>query len=376
MPYNLGENAMSRSNSKSFRRITFNINTLLPLPAGEQVFVTGSNRMLGNWAPDGMPLTRLDEDVWTGDFEVPGKEALEYKITRGTWDTEQVLADGGIPLNSHISSGDNVDIALTIHRWKDQMNNALPNIAGDYDVHDAFHSNYLRFSRKIIVWLPPSYRKEVKKRYPVLYVQDGEQVFDPATSTWNQAWDLDDMCQEKMIQGRIKECIIVAIYSTEDRFVEYDPSMAGPSYARFIVDELKPYIDRTYRTRKQARTTYIAGASMGGSIAFYIGWMHPDIFAGVACLSPAFKFRDDQTDIELVKTAEQPPSLKFYIYCGMGDSTERELYRGVEDMVHALKEKGVKGEKSLKLSVDPDGEHNEFSWSRVTAEWVSFLLAK
>lgn len=104
------------------RTVIFEIKTVRPLNVGEQVFVTGDQEMLGNWRPDGLPLTRMGENSWSGSAILPGKTATEFKVTRGTWSTEEVSATGEAPANSVLKAGSNTTIRKTVVAWKDTFN--------------------------------------------------------------------------------------------------------------------------------------------------------------------------------------------------------------------------------------------------------------
>lgn len=110
--------AERRPRNKS-RRITFEIKTNAPLSVGEQVFITGNQQILGNWKADGFPLTRMADNIWTGSAVLPGDEAIEYKVTRGDWETEEVDAKGAIPGNSTLKAGGDTAVRRTVAGWKD-----------------------------------------------------------------------------------------------------------------------------------------------------------------------------------------------------------------------------------------------------------------
>ena len=328
------------------KNVRFEVLTTIPLPIGEQVFITGHDPELGSWAPDGFPLTRADDNLWTGSADFPAQAKLEFKITRGAWSSEEVLADGRIPGNHTLQPDAQPYFSHRVFSWKDLSPGPAPRITGNYRIHDSFHSQFLRFDRRVIVWLPPFYEQNADRRYPVLYMQDGQQVFDPQTSTWNQDWQVDEACEEMILKGQIKDVIVVAVYSTEDRCIEYHPALAGGEYAHFLVQELKPFVDRTYRTQTGRESTAVAGSSMGGSMAFFLAWTLPEVFFGAACLSPAFRFRDDHSIPDLVQAAPATPDLKVYLYGGDGDATERELLLGINEMEQLLRKKGF-GEDTL-----------------------------
>ncbi len=364
-----------QSTTAKSRRISFRITTMHPLPVGEQVFITGQVDALGAWNPASFALARGDDLVWEGDIVVPANMDVEYKITRGSWDTEEVLQDGSLPENHVVPAGGDMVEERTVHHWHDRRV-LQPRIVGDYRVHDEVASTHLRHKRTVIVWLPPSYGSEPSRRYPVLYMHDGQQVFDPTTSTWNQDWEVDEWCIELIKQDRLQEIIVVGIYSTPDRFIEYNPAELGPDYSRFVLEELKPFIDREYRTHRDREHTAVAGASMGGAISFYMAWTHPEIFFGAACLSSAFQYKQDQFTIDLVKKTKKPPDLRLFLYCGQGDDLEKQLTGDLYAMRDVLAEKGMVPGNQLLISTDPDGAHNEAAWARHTDHWLLFLFGK
>lgn len=357
------------------RRVSFRITTMHPLPVGEQVFVTGNANALGSWNPASFALARNEDLVWTGDVMVPADAAIHYKITRGSWETEEVLEDGSLPDNHTISPGNDVTVEHNVHHWHDRRV-AQPKIAGDYRVHEHMQSAHLRHKRTVIVWLPPSYGIEPDRRYPVLYMHDGQQVFDPATSTSNQDWEVDEWCTKLIHEKRLQEIIVVGIYSSPDRFVEYNPSELGEAYTRFVLEELKPFIDGTYRTRTERDYTAVAGSSMGGAISFYMAWTHPEIFFGAACLSSAFQYRQDRFTLDLVKATDTPPDLRLFLYCGQGDELEKQLTGDLHAMRAALADKGIVSGEQLLISEDPEGMHNEATWATHTDHWLLFLFGQ
>ena len=372
----LGMVVAARNRGES-RQVTFEVVTKTPLPVGEQVFVTGNQDSLGNWAPDGLPLSRTDDNVWAASAIVPAGQTVEYKITRGTWDTEEALDDGSVSAaNKVVTADQDRQVRHEVGRWKDALPVPVPQITGNYRIHEGVHSNFLRFDRRVIVWLPPSYERDRKRRYPVLYMHDGQQVFDPQTSTWKQGWEVDEWCAKLIGQKELKEIIVVAVYSTEDRFVEYNPSLGGPQYTRFMIEELKPFIDKEYRTLPGPESTAVAGASMGGTISFFLAWTRPDIYFGAACLSPAFRFKNDQFCLNIVRGTAQPPNTRLFLYCGLGDSTEQELAEGMKEMVGLLESCGFSRQRNLKISEDIAAKHNEAAWAKHSGEWLRFLFGK
>lgn len=365
-----------KSNTDS-KKVLFTVRTVGPLPMGQQVFISGGLPALGNWDADGLALTRMDDNCWSAQLQVPAGQQVAYKITRGSWSAEEVTRDDCVPADySFVVQGEDVQIDHLVHHWKDHLLGPVPQITGEYRVHDEFPSQYLVQDRKVIVWLPPSYFQHPERNYPVLYLQDGQQMFDPKTSTWGQDWEVDEWCQKLMGENRMREIIAVAVYSTFEREEEYQPSFGAKKYLNFLLKELKPFIDKTYRTCPDREDTAIAGSSLGGTLAFFAAWHHPDTFFGAACLSPAFDIDGDRPLIDAVRSVKKPPDLRLYLYSGLGDSLECQLAVGTAEMAKKLKAAGFKEGKNLQLCEDAGGKHNEASWARHTDHWLLYLFGK
>lgn len=106
---------------KTLRTIIFDVRTIKPLPVGQQIFVAGNQKMLGNWRADALPLTRMGENAWSGQAHLPVTEAIEYKLTRGSWATEATESDGQPPPNNEVKPGGDITVRHTIAAWKDQF---------------------------------------------------------------------------------------------------------------------------------------------------------------------------------------------------------------------------------------------------------------
>lgn len=361
------------------RQVTFEIAATETLPPDGKVYITGGETALGNWAPDAVPLALTTAGVWSAALRLPADRAVEFKVTRGSWDLEEVLPDGSVPPNHILPSGgdSNQTVRIEVRGWKKPQPPPEPKITGSYRIHDAFKSQFLRFDRKVIVWLPYSYEKQKKRRYPVLYMHDGQQVFDPQTSTHGVDWGVDETCTRLIAEGRLQEIIVVGIYCTADRSPEYSPSELGTNYARFLIEELKPFVDREYRTLPGRDSTAVAGSSMGGKISFYLAWTHPEVFFGAACLSPAFVRSSPELELDLVRDATTPPpDVRLYLYCGGADDLEREFVLGMRQMAALLRGRGFREGESLLVVDDPAAVHNEAAWAKVTEQWLVFLFGK
>lgn len=280
---------------------------------------------------------------------------------------------------------------------------------GKLDIIQNFASNYVD-ARNIAIWLPENYSK--KEKYTVLYMHDGQMLYD-ATTTWNkQAWNVEDTAQKLISENKIQKCIIVGVYNNSTkRHVEYYPQKAykllskedkkrvsenlqqnnrikedfkpiSDLYLKFLVEELKPYIDQNYSVYTDAAHTFIAGSSMGGLISMYAVCEYPEIFGGAACISTHWPgvFAMEKNPIPdsflvyLRKNIPNPENHKFYFDCG--NKTLDENYLPLQKEVDALfKEKGYTAKNYLSLFFEGK-DHSENSWAERFSTPLNFLLGK
>src|SRR5262245_39586755 len=198
-------------------------------------------------------------------------------------------------------------------------------LRGDVRLPNRFHSAILNNDRDIIVYLPPGYETDKQRRYSVLYLHDGQNLFDGATSFIpGQEWQVDETAQSLITARKIEPLIIVGIYNTgKDRADEYTPTQdakykAGGKadlYGRMLVEELKPFIDTNYRTRRDASHTGIGGSSLGGLVSLYVGLKYPTVFGRIAVVSPAVWWSDKQI-IHFVEALPKKPSVRIWLDIG------------------------------------------------------------
>jgi len=282
-------------------------------------------------------------------------------------------ADGVVPQNSRLHVLSNETIRIVVANWKDAMHKVEGQITGTVRYHRKMEGEGIK-PRDVVVWLPPSYETSAEKRYSVLYVHDGQNAFDPTTSFLGVDWQIDETADRLIRVGKMQEVIIVAISNTGDRRQEYSDTARGRAYMKFVVEKLKPFIDKTYRTRPEREHTAVMGSSLGGLISFLLLWNYPEVFSQAACLSPAFAFQEiDAT--RLVQQHSGPDKhVRIYMDNG-GIGLEMQLQPGCEKMLAALQEKGFKLGHNLEWFRDPDAEHNERAWSKRVWRPLLFLFA-
>lgn len=263
-------------------------------------------------------------------------------------------------------------------------------------------------TRNVDVWLPEGY--DSSQRYAVVYMHDGQMLFDPAI-TWNKtAWEADETFGRLLGEGKIKDCIIVGIWNIpERRFADYFPqkvidSIPEPthstilnkqingkpgadSYLEFIVSELKPYIDRTYATLPDAENTFMIGSSMGGLISLYGLCEYPDVFGGVACLSThsplaSYELINEHTDAEVASKFRNylrehlPAANTKKIYFDYGDQTGDAFYAPYQAKIDSLMQQLGYDNKHWQTHFFAGESHSEISWAKRLSVPVLFLLER
>jgi predicted alpha/beta superfamily hydrolase len=227
--------------------------------------------------------------------------------------------------------------------------------------------------RDVLVWLPPGYGSPSGQRYPVLYMQDGQNIFEEGNSLSGLSWQADETAGRLMLEGRIRKAIIVALYNTEDRQEEYGDTEKGRAYMQFVVEKVKAVIDGTYRTVSGRSGTFVMGSSMGALISFLLAWNHPEVFSAAACLSPAFVYGGNSV-IPLVRGYRGPrKEIRLYVDNGTV-GLDRDLQKGCDEMMEALREKGFVLGRDVEWYLDEGAEHSEAAWSRRLWRPLSFLL--
>lgn len=246
-------------------------------------------------------------------------------------------------------------------------------ITGKVEYHIQMSGRGLRYTHDIIVWLPPSYETTKSKRFPVLYMHDGQNLFNPATAFGGNDWRMDEVTDSLIHAKKLEEIIIVGINNSPDRLPEYSESDLGRSYANFVVNVVKPFIDSTYRTKPDRKNTAVMGSSMGGLISLLFAWWHPEVFSMAGCLSSSFWYDDERTLKEIQNYSGAKKNIRIYLDCG---TRERELIPGYKKMVSALRKKGYTKKYDLEYQLELNGIHNEVSWAARVWRPLLFMYGK
>ena len=247
-------------------------------------------------------------------------------------------------------------------------------------------------ARHVDVWLPPVHHEN--QPLPVIYMQDGHNLFDPAVSNSGEVWAMDRAVTRLAGSGDIPATIVVGIWDTDRRFREYMPRKAldmadkeeqsrfardnggmplSDEYLRFLIEEVKPVVDREYATKPDRRHTFIMGSSMGGLLSLYALCEYPDVFGGAGCLSTHWP-AGDGIMVDYMKTALPPPG-KHHIYFDYGTKDLDALYEPYQMRADAvMRAAGYREDRDWLTRRYEGATHNERAWRERVETPLKFLL--
>ena len=249
-------------------------------------------------------------------------------------------------------------------------------------IHPRWHSHFLPDDRDILVYLPPGYDESPERRYPVLYMHDGQNLFDPRTSFIpGRTWQVGEHADTEIIAGRVEPLIIVGLHNSgERRLAEYthtpDWKMGGgeaEAYGKLLLRELMPFIDGTYRTRKDVANTGMGGSSLGGLVTLYLGLKYAETFGKLAALSPSIWW-NHKSIVGYVNEAAQRRHLRPRIWLDVGDAEGKRTLADAELLHRRLLANGWLDGQQLHFERVPGGTHDETAWSRRVAPMLRFLF--
>jgi predicted alpha/beta superfamily hydrolase len=245
---------------------------------------------------------------------------------------------------------------------------------------EQFISKLVDDHHDLIVYLPPTYEADGERRFPLLYMQDGQNLFDPETSfIKGNYWRLGETADALIKDGAIEPLIIVGIYNSGvKRIDEYTPvedkRLGGgqaDAYGRMLVEELKPFIETQYRTQPGAENCGMGGSSLGGLVTLYLGLQYPEVFSKLAVMSPSVWWRS-RTILRTVGALEKKPELRIWLDIGTKEST-----RAVPDvrlLRDGLIKKGWQLGEDLAYFEAEGGEHTESAWALRAGPMLRFLF--
>lgn len=317
-----------------------------------------------DWDPsDPNFMFYLEDNVPTLSFTPANSDDIEFKITRGSWETVEVMRNGKDIPNRKLINGPGSKMWVAVNAWHDMF--AYDSMALNPDViHVDIYSPQLKTEKHLRILLPIQYIIN-SNRYPVIYMMDGQNLFDDATSFAGE-WEIDEW-MHTTYTDQIPSAIIVGIDNAgADRSNEYIPwhdsiygGGNGDAFIDFIVETLKPYIDSTYRTQVEREHTYIAGSSLGGLMSFYAVLRNNDVFGNAFVFSPAFWIA--QPIFTIADTTLF--SGLTYLYFIAGGKESETMEPEMNRMYEILKaNKDVNGH--YRYVIEADAQHNEIFWRK------------
>lgn len=359
-------------------QLTINI-TAIPedTPEEASIFIAGN---FNGWDPGDSEyvLEETANGIYTIQLNIAPTNML-FKFTRGSWETVEGNENGMfLPDRTYSYSGGTDEINLTILTWEDIDSGGNSTAAENVSIlSEDFYIPQLDRNRKIWLYLPPDYENSTKS-YPVLYMHDGQNLFDAQTSFAGE-WQVDETLNTLFEQGDYGIIVVGIENGGASRLDEYSPwenpqygGGEGTAYIDFIRNTLKPYIDENYRTISGPKYTGIMGSSMGGLISFYGAIEHQEVFGKAGCLSTSFWFADEV--YEHLSATGKEEEMRIYMLAGDGEvsgsvNMVEDMYR-MQDSLFAV---GFSAEESFAIN-HSDGQHSEWYWAREFGEVYLWLF--
>jgi len=254
---------------------------------------------------------------------------------------------------------------------------------GRLHLHSRFPTSYLSTPRDIVVYLPPRY--DAAARYPVFYLQDGQNLFDPATAFNGRDWQADIVADELIVSGAIAPILMVGVYNTGvRRLSEYTPTRdarmrkggKGGRYAQMLARELKPFIEKEYGAKRAAADTAVGGSSLGGLASLAAGLLYPRVFGKLAVMSPSVWW-DQRSIIEMVRAFKARARPRIWLDTGTEEGESAQ--QAVDDtrlLRDALVEKGWREGVDLSYAEFTGAGHNELAWGGRFGEVLRYFFGK
>jgi len=250
--------------------------------------------------------------------------------------------------------------------------------SGQLRKHERFRSRFLRNQRDLVVYTPPGYADQTARRFPVLYLQDGQNLFDGATSFIpGQDWHVGRTADAAIDDRAVEPLIIVGIYNTRARVSEYTPTHVpklgggrADRYAKFLIEEVKPFVEREYRVLPGSLHAGIGGSSLGGLVSLYLGLKHSAIFGKIAALSPSVWWNQFfiHRFVKALRVERRPR-----IWLDIGTREGARMVEDVERFRDLLLQRGWRLEQGLHYERVEGAEHNEIAWAQRVRPFLEFL---
>jgi predicted alpha/beta superfamily hydrolase len=362
-------------------QVTFRI-TQVPnyTPPNATLYIAGS---FNGWNPGSAThaLARQPDSSWLITLPA-GSGSIQYKFTRGSWASVEGNATGAQRPNRSFTYGNGDTVNVSILSWEDLHSGGGGGGSSTANAQvqvltDSFFMPQLNRYRRIWLYLPPDYATATTKRYPVIYMHDGQNLFDNLTAFAGE-WQIDETLSQLHAQGNHGAIVVGINNGGSQRINEYSPWVnaqygggQGDEYVDFIVQTLKPWIDARYRTDSTRLGTAIGGSSMGGLISQYAAVQYQNVFSKVAIFSPSLWF-SPSVYTQVSQTGKQHP-MRFYVLAGALESSN--MVAQVTQLQTDLLAAGFSSSE-VQLVIKADGQHSEWFWRREFAAAYQWLFAQ
>ena len=344
-------------------------------PQNAKIYMASS---LNNWNPEDEKFLLYKNENKQYELKLDSlASGFEYKFTLGSWEKSEGDEHGNsIENRKSPISGKNLTLTHKIKSWQ-QPNTKKSTASKNVQVlKKTFGSVPFDKNRTIWIYLPENYSK-TKKKYPVIYMLDGQNLFDDLTS-FSGEWRIDETFDQFYKEGKLQAIVVGINNAGENRLNEYAPwknekygGGSGDQFINFIISDLKPYIDKKYRTLSNSKNTALFGSSMGGLISLYAGVKYPSIFGKIGIFSPAFWFAKEDL-VQFIKN-EKSKLIKSKFYFLAGEKESEAMVSDAKEIAELLKQKKVPSSQIFS-KFDKDGTHSEYYWAREFPSAIQWLF--
>ena len=354
----------------SLAQHTVRIELSVPANPNDSVFIAGD---FNGWNPRSIPLQKsADRKFFLEKTNVPAG-IMAFKFTKGSWSKVEIKLNGADVDNRELLIQSDTIFSLEVEAWREDASAPVKKMTASKQVSlmdSAFAMRALDRKRKIWVYLPPGY-KESKKNYPVIYMHDGQNLFDESQAEFGE-WGIDEILDSLTLAGK-PSAIIIGIENGPKRLNEYNPYFferagqgEGDAYLDFIIKDLKPAVDKKYRTLKFKENTTIAGSSMGGLISYYAALKYDNVFGRAGVFSPAFWTAP--AILPLTDSLASKAKGMYFFY--KGELEGKEMIKKMDDVITSL---GKSSNALIYNITDPTGKHNESAWRKWFTEFYLWI---
>ena len=363
--------------------VEFLVRSTSEVPDGASIFLAGSLPSMGPWKPDGLQLVRAKEsNEWRGTLNAKKGDVLQYKCTQGTWGTVEKTAQGKDIPNRVLRIVENTTVEITVEGWsKSAVQRST--VTGDIDVLE-IHDDSIAATRRVQVWRPNAYTTS-EDRYPVLYLMDGQNVFDSVAAAFGVEWQADESADSLIAKNEIPPILIVAVNNSKERMREYTRDKEGlpMDHLEWLIQMVKPEVDRRYRTLPDPANTTLGGSSLGGLFALEAFSTKAEIFGNAVCMSPSLAWDDERLLRSIEKEGlknrqrSRAPKRKLWLDFGTMESADQDRSASHVERLMRLSRaiESVSSDDSidLKTYLDEGAAHNEKAWARRFPDALRFI---